>query len=184
MRAKRNAAAAAASSEASSAALGLTTKVSKIETFDGEVDEAFAPMSVVVHLDGDQDVSRGDMLSRPHNRPIVGQDLEAMVCWMTDKPLQSRGRYSLKHTTRWTRAIVSELVHRLDINTGELDTNATELGLNGLGRIKLRTTSPIVYDPYGQNRTTGSFILVDETTNATVAAGMLLPGLSASEFVI
>jgi sulfate adenylyltransferase subunit 1 (EFTu-like GTPase family) len=139
-------------------------------------------MSVTIHLADDIDVGRGDLISRPHNQPIVGQDLEALVCWMSDKPLQPRGRYALKHTTKWTRAIVSEVVNRLDINTGELDTAATELGLNALGRIKLRTTSPIVYDPYRQNRTTGSFILVDETTNATVAAGMLLPGIPVSEW--
>jgi sulfate adenylyltransferase subunit 1 (EFTu-like GTPase family) len=93
---------------------------------------------------------------------------------MADKPLQARGRYALKHTTKWTRAIVSEIVHRFDVSTGEVDPTATELPLNGLGRIKLRTTNPLVYDPYAQNRTTGSFILVDESTNATVAAGMLL----------
>jgi bifunctional enzyme CysN/CysC len=163
---------------------GRTSRISRIEEGGRSIEAAYAPMSVVIHLADDVDVGRGDLICRPNNQPIVGQDLEAMVCWMADKPLQPRGRYALKHTTRWTRAIVSELVHRLDINTGDLDTTATELGLNGLGRIKLRTTSPIVYDPYRQNRTTGSFILVDETTNATVAAGMLLPGVSSSEFVI
>jgi len=97
-----------------------------------------------------------------------------MICWMTDKPLQPKGRYALKHTTRWTRAIVTDLLYRLDVNTGHRDESPAQLGLNDLGRIRLRTTTPVIYDPYRRNRTTGSFILVDEATNATVAAGMLL----------
>jgi sulfate adenylyltransferase large subunit len=153
---------------------GLTTRIARIEEGGRPIEAAFAPMSVTIHLADDIDVGRGDLLCRPNNQPIVGQDLEAMVCWMSDKPLSPRGRYALKHTTRWTRALVNELRYRLDINTGELDTSAQQLALNGLGRIMLRTTTPIIYDPYAQNRTTGSFILVDESTNATVAAGMLL----------
>ncbi len=96
-----------------------------------------------------------------------------MICWMTDKPLAPKARYALKHTTRWTRAIVTELLYRLDVNTGHRIQDATQLGLNDLGRIRLRTTTPIIYDSYARNRTTGSFILVDEATNETVAAGML-----------
>jgi sulfate adenylyltransferase subunit 1 (EFTu-like GTPase family) len=114
------------------------------------------------------------MLCRPNNQPTVGQDLDAMICWMADRPLSARGRYALKHTTRWTRAMVTDVRYRLDVNTGHRDETAPELKLNDLGRIQLRTTTPILYDPYRRNRTTGSFILVDETTNATVAAGMLL----------
>jgi sulfate adenylyltransferase large subunit len=153
---------------------GHTTKIARIEEGGRPIDVAFPPMSVTIHLADDIDVGRGDLICRPLNQPLVGQDLEAMVCWMTDKPLSPRGRYALKHTTRWTRAIVTQLRYRLDINTGDRDETATQLPLNGLGRISLRTTTPIVYDPYAQNRTTGSFILVDEATNATVAAGMLL----------
>jgi bifunctional enzyme CysN/CysC len=154
---------------------GRTTTISRIEEGGQPIEAAFAPRSVTVHLADDLDVGRGDLICRRNNDlPIVGQDLEAMICWMTDKPLQARGRYALKHTTKWTRAIVSEIVHRFDVSTGDVDPSATELPLNGLGRIKLRTTAPLVYDPYAQNRTTGSFILVDESTNATVAAGMLL----------
>jgi sulfate adenylyltransferase subunit 1 (EFTu-like GTPase family) len=97
-----------------------------------------------------------------------------MVCWMADKPLSAKGRYALKHTTRWTRAVVTELLYRLDVNTGHRDEAARELRLNDLGRIRLRTTTPILYDPYRRNRVTGSFILVDEVSNATLAAGMLL----------
>ena len=153
---------------------GLTTKIAKLEEGGRAIDAAYPPMSVTVHLADDVDVSRGDMLCRPNNQPVVGQDLDAMVCWMSDKPLAARGRYALKHTTRWTRAIITELVYRLDINTGHRDEQVDKLELNALGRIRLRTTTPVIYDPYRRNRTTGSFILVDEATNATVAAGMLL----------
>ena len=153
---------------------GLPSKIDRIETLDGPLDHAFAPMSVTVHLADDVDVSRGDMICRPNNQPIVGQDLDAMVCWMSDKPLQARGRYAIKHTTRWARAVVTELLYRLDIHTSHREEGVPQLGLNDLGRIRLRTTTPIIYDPYRRNRATGSFILVDEATNATVAAGMLL----------
>jgi bifunctional enzyme CysN/CysC/sulfate adenylyltransferase subunit 1 len=153
---------------------GKTSKITRIEEGGKAIEAAFSPMSVTIHLADDIDVGRGDMITRPNNQPIVGQDLDAMICWMTDKPLQPRGRYAIKHTTRWSRAIVTDLLYRLDINTGHRDSAASELGLNGLGRIRLRTTTPILYDPYRVNRTTGSFILVDEATNATVAAGMLL----------
>ncbi|MFN9787274.1 MAG: sulfate adenylyltransferase subunit CysN [Planctomycetia bacterium] len=153
---------------------GMNSRVAKIETFDGELEEAFPPMSVVVHLDNDVDVSRGDMLCRPNNRPVVGQDLEAMVCWMAEQPLSPRGKYALKHTTRNTRAMVSSIQYKLDVNTGHRIEGVQQLGLNDLGRISLRTMAPICYDEYRRNRATGSFILVDEATNATVGAGMLL----------
>ncbi len=153
---------------------GLTTKIARIDQGAHPVDAAFAPMSVTVHLQDDLDVSRGDMICRPNNQPVVGQDLDAMVCWMSDKPLAPKGRYTLKHTTRTTRAIVTELLYELDINTGHRLENPEKLDLNDLGRIRLRTTTPVIYDPYRRNRTTGSFILIDEATNNTVAAGMLL----------
>ncbi|MEO8553270.1 MAG: sulfate adenylyltransferase, partial [Kofleriaceae bacterium] len=153
---------------------GLTTTITRIEQHGRDIDAAFSPMSVTLHLRDDLDVSRGDVICRPNNRPAVSQDLDAMVCWMSDKPLQLRGRYALKHTTRWTRAVITELLYRLDVNTGHRDETKGDLRLNDLGRIRIRTTTPIVYDPYKENRTTGSFILVDEATNATVAAGMLL----------
>ena len=160
---------------------GRTTTIARIEEGGRSIDAAYPPMSVTLHLADDVDVSRGDLICRPAHQPIVGQDLEAMVCWMANKPLQARGRYAIKHTTKWARAVVGELVSRLDINSGEQQAAPTELGLNALGPIKLRTTVPLVYDPYRQNRTTGSFILVDEATNATVAAGMLLPAPASSE---
>jgi sulfate adenylyltransferase subunit 1 (EFTu-like GTPase family) len=133
-------------------------------------------MSVTIHLADDVDISRGDMLCRPNNQPTVSQDLDAMICWMTDKPLQQRGRYAIKHTTRWARAQVTDMLYRLDINSGHRIEAPEQLGLNDLGRIRLRTTTPLLFDEYKQNRTTGSFILVDETTNATVGAGMLVNG--------
>ncbi len=153
---------------------GLATTITKLEHSGVVVDTAYAPMSVTVHLADDLDIGRGDLLCRPNNQPTVAQDLDAMICWMTDKPLEPKGRYALKHTTRWSRAIVTDVLYRLDVNTGHRDESADKLGLNDLGRIRLRTTSPIIYDAYKRNRTTGSFILVDETTNATVGAGMLL----------
>ncbi|HSH22547.1 MAG TPA: GTP-binding protein [Acidimicrobiales bacterium] len=153
---------------------GWSTTVASIETADGPVAEAFAPMSVVVRLTDDLDVSRGDLICRPHNRPLVGQDLEAMVCWLDERSLQAGGRYTIQHTTRAARAVVKELSYRLDVNTLHRDEQATGLGLNEIGRLSLRTTAPLFYDEYRRNRGTGSFILIDEATNATVAAGMLL----------
>jgi bifunctional enzyme CysN/CysC len=153
---------------------GFTTTIESVETSDGPVPEAFSPMSVTVRLADDLDVSRGDMLCRPSNRPTVGQDVEAMVCWMTDTPLRTRGRYAIKHTTREARALVTDLQYRLDVNTLHRDESAETLSLNEIGRVKLRTTAPLFYDEYRRNRATGSFILVDEATHATVAGGMIL----------
>jgi len=153
---------------------GLSTKISKLEQGGAPVEAAFAPMSVTIHLADDVDVSRGDMICRPNNQPVVGQDLDAMVCWMSDRPLSLKGRYALKHTTRTTRAIVTELLYKLDVNTGHRLEGVDKLDLNDLGRVRLRTTAPVIYDPYRRNRTTGSFILIDESNNTTVAAGMLL----------
>jgi bifunctional enzyme CysN/CysC len=153
---------------------GLTSRISAIDSYDGPVAEAYPPMSVTVRLDDDIDISRGDMLCRPHNQPTVGQDIDAMVCWLTDRPLQPNGRYAIKHTTRNARAVVKELRYRLDINTLHRDESCTGLGLNEMGRISLRVTAPLMYDEYRRDRNTGSFILVDEATNATAGAGMIL----------
>jgi bifunctional enzyme CysN/CysC len=156
---------------------GLTTRIAAIETMDGPVEEAFPPMAVTVRLTDDLDISRGDMLCRPHNAPQVTQDLDAMVCWMTDKPLRPRTKLVLKHTTRTARALVKHLHYRLDVNTLHRQEGAEQLGLNDIGRVVLRTTLPVFADEYRRNRSTGGFILVDEATNATVAAGMIV-GLS------
>ena len=126
-------------------------------------------------LDNDIDVSRGDMICRPGNQPLVGQDLEAMVCWMSEQTTLAPGRkYILKHTTRRVRALVKDLEYRLDINTLHRDQEATGLALNEIGRISLRTTQPLFFDRYRDNRGTGSFVLIEEGTFNTVAAGMIL----------
>ncbi|MGD0084918.1 MAG: GTP-binding protein [Acidimicrobiales bacterium] len=153
---------------------GFSSKVEAIETYDGPLAEAYPPMSVVVRLAEELDISRGDMLCRAHNRPNEGQDISAMVCWMAETPLKPGTKLMLKHTTRWARALVKDLEYRLDVNTLHRDVQATELVLNDIGRIDLRTTVPLFYDEYRSNRVTGSFVLVDEGTNATVGAGMIL----------
>ena len=152
---------------------GLTTTVAGIDTFDGPIDEAFPPMSVTVRLTDDVDVSRGDLICRPLNQPTVGQDLDAMVAWMTERPLAVGDFLALKHTTRWVRAVVRDVRYRLDVNTLHRDESASTLGLNDVGRVSLRVTQPLYYDSYRRNRLTGSFILAAEDTNVTVGAGML-----------
>jgi bifunctional enzyme CysN/CysC len=152
---------------------GFSSHVVSIDGPDGPLPEAFPPESVVVRLEDDIDISRGDMLCRPNNRPNVGQDLSAMICWMAEKPLREGATFAIKHTTRWARARVRSLQYRLDVNALHHDSRAAELELNDIGRIHLRTTAPLFYDEYRDNRETGSFVLVDEQTNATVAAGML-----------
>jgi bifunctional enzyme CysN/CysC len=153
---------------------GLTSRITNIDTFDGPLEEAYPPMSVTVRLADDIDVSRGDMICRVGNQPMVGQDIEAMVCWMTDDfELQPRSRFILKHTTRSAKAVVRDIAYRLDVNTLHRDEAATSLGLNEIGRIALRVTVPMFVDEYRRNRTTGSFILIDEATGNTVAGGMI-----------
>jgi len=153
---------------------GLTTSIEAIETADGPVDEAFPPMSVTMRLADDLDISRGDMICRPHNRPAVSQDVDAMVAWLSEMPMQLGGRYVVKHTTRSARSLVQELYYRLDVNTLHRDLDATVLGLNEIGRVRLRVMVPLFYDGYRRNRTTGGFVLIDEATNNTVGAGMIL----------
>jgi bifunctional enzyme CysN/CysC len=155
---------------------GRTTKIARIETLDGDVGEAFPPMSVTVHLEDDLDVSRGDLICRPHNHPQPTREIDATICWMAEKPLRPGARLGIKHTTRSGRVILDELRYRLDVNTLHRDLEATELGLNDIGRVTLRTNTPLIVDPYRRNRFTGSFILIDEATNDTVAGGMILAG--------
>ena len=152
---------------------GMTSKISRIDLFDREITEAFPPMSVTVHLEDDVDVSRGDMIARVRNAPTPSQDIDAMVCWMTNTPLQPRQKLAIKHTTRTARPLVKDIQYRLDINTLHRDQDTKQLGLNEIGRVQLRTTVPLLCDPYSKNRTTGSFILIDEATGVTVGAGMI-----------
>jgi bifunctional enzyme CysN/CysC len=153
---------------------GFATRVRRIEAAGTEIAEAFAPMSVTLLLDDDVDISRGDMICRPHNRPAAAQDIDAMVCWMSsDLALARRSRLVVKHTSRTVKAIVTDLQYRIDVNTLHRDESATQLGLNEIGRVRLRLTQPIFCDPYARNRTTGGLILIDEGTNATVGAAMI-----------
>jgi bifunctional enzyme CysN/CysC len=139
------------------------------------VPEAFPPMSVTIRLEDEIDISRGDLICRPNNAPNVAQDVEALVCWMDEsKPLQVGGKYAVKHTTRSARAIVRQLHYRLDVNSLHRDETADSLALNEIGRVKLRTTVPLMADEYRRNRTTGGFIIIDEATNRTVGAGMIV----------
>ena len=153
---------------------GRTSRIASIDTLDGSLDEAFPPMSVTVRLEGDLDVGRGDMIVRPTDRPPPARELVADVAWMADAPLEAGGRYTIKHTTRTARAVVDAVEHRIDVHTLEPDCTGCSLRLNDLGRVKLRLSSPLTADPYAINRTTGSFILIDEATNDTVGGGMVV----------
>ncbi|WP_433214563.1 sulfate adenylyltransferase subunit CysN [Dactylosporangium sp. CS-047395] len=154
---------------------GFTTRITHIETADGPLAEAYPPMSVTIRLADEIDIARGDLICRPNNAPQVAQDIEAMVCWMDEtRPLAVGGKYAIKHTTRAARAVVRGLQYRLDVNTLHRDESAQQLGLNEIGRVKLRTTVPLLADEYRRNRTTGGFIIIDEQTNRTVGAGMII----------
>ncbi|MBJ7479781.1 adenylyl-sulfate kinase [Rhodococcus erythropolis] len=154
---------------------GFTSTVKAVHGPGGDViDEAFAPSAVCIELTDDLDVSRGDQLCRLNNRPQVGQEIDAMVCWLTEQTtLSENNRYSLLHTTRSTKAQIVKLDYRLDVNSLHRDEKAESLSLNEIGRISIKTQQPLMFDPYRRNRVTGSFILVDETTGNTVAAGMI-----------
>jgi sulfate adenylyltransferase subunit 1 len=154
---------------------GFTTKIQKIHTFEGEIEEAFPPMSVSLLLEDDLDLGRGDMIVRPQNQPEVTQDLDLMVCWFSQSPLQLRGKYAVMHSTQDdVRCIVKNIQYRMNINTLHRDMENTAIKMNDIARIQIRTTKPLFIDPYRQNRLTGSLILIDENTNETVAAGMVI----------
>lgn len=153
---------------------GFTTKIAKIDTADGELEEAFPPQSVTVLLEDDLDLSRGDMIVRENNKPEVTQDIEVMVCWFTDKPLQLRGKYTIMHTTQEARCVIKDIRYKLNINTLSRDEEDKTIGINDIARVVLRTTKPLFVDAYRKNRTTGSIILIDEQTNETVGVGMVI----------
>jgi bifunctional enzyme CysN/CysC len=153
---------------------GFGSRIASIDTADGPVEEAFPPMSVTVRLEDELDVSRGDLICRPNNQPTVTQDVDAMVVWMDERTaLRPGARLTLKHTTRSCRALVKDLQYRLDVNSLHRDQESTELVLNEIGRVRLRTTQPVFVDSYARNRATGGFVLIDEQTNRTVGAGMI-----------
>lgn len=153
---------------------GFTTKIKTVETFDGQLEEAFAPMSVTITLEDEIDIARGDMIAKPNNQPTIGQDIDIMVCWMADKALNPSGKYLIKHTSNETRCMIKEVLYKIDINTLNKNEDDKTIGLNDIGRIKLKTAKPLCYDAYKSNRTTGAVIIIDEGTNETVGAGMIL----------
>ena len=153
---------------------GFTTKIKTIHSEEGELGEAFAPLSCSVLLEDEIDISRGDMIAKPNNPPQKGQDIEAMVCWFSDNKMRVRGKYVLRHTTNEVKAIVKGLQYKVNINTLHKVEDDKEFGLNEIGRVQLRTSSPLLYDSYKKNRITGSFILIDDQTNETVGAGMIV----------
>ena len=152
---------------------GGRTRIASIDTFDGELDEATAPMSLTLRLEDELDISRGELICHPEEAPSVGRALHADVCWMTGDLLRPGARYVLKHTSRTVTAVVDSIEDLVDTHTLERIDAPGELGLNDIGRVRLRTSAPLAYDPYASNRRTGSFILVDEASNATVAGGMI-----------
>jgi sulfate adenylyltransferase large subunit len=153
---------------------GARTRVAAIDTFDGPLAEAFPPMSVTLLLEDDIDVSRGDLICGVEDQPRLSREFEADVCWMADAPLRAGGRYAIKHATFAARAIVDAIESRIDVHTLESEPGTAELALNDIGRVCLRTSKPMAFDPYRVNRATGSFILIDEATNDTVGAGMIV----------
>lgn len=153
---------------------GLTSKIKGIEIMGEEVKEAFAPMSVIMTLEDDIDISRGDMIVKPNNLPQVKQEVDVMVCWMSDRPLQVGGKYAIKHTSRDARCVIKEVRYKMNINSLQKVDGETTIGLNDIGRIKLRTTASLFFDGYRKNRITGSVIIIDEGTNNTVGAGMIV----------
>lgn len=153
---------------------GFTSKIKSIDTFDGKVEEAFSPMSVCMTLEDDIDISRGDMLVRENNKPTIEQDVDLMICWMNERKMIQRGKYTIRHTSQTARCIIKEVKYKMDIKTLHRIEDDLEIGLNDIGRITIRTTKPLFFDSYRRNRNTGSIILVDEATNETVAAGMII----------
>jgi len=153
---------------------GFTSSIKKINTFDGEIEQAYPPMSVTILLEDEIDISRGDMIVRENNQATVTQDLEVMVCWFNQKPLQMRGKYAILHTTKDARCMVKDIRYKLDINTLHRNEEDKTVGMNDIARVVLRTTQPLFMDSYRKNRITGALIFVDEGTNETVGAGMII----------
>ena len=152
---------------------GGRSRIAAIDTYDGELEEAMAPMSFTLRLEDELDISRGELICHPDEAPVVARELEADICWMTDELLRPGSRYVLKQTSRSVTAVIDRIEDLIDVHTLERMPAPQELGLNDIGRVHLRTSAPLVFDPYTSNRRTGSFILIDESSNATVGAGMI-----------
>lgn len=153
---------------------GLTSTIKSIDTLDGPLKEAFSPMSVTITLEDEIDISRGDMIVRENNQPLVVQDIDVMLCWLNNKGPMPRAKYTLFHTSNEVKAVIKEVQYKVNINTLHRIEDDKEIKMNEIARVQLRTTKPLLVDPYRRNRNTGSIILVDEATNETVAAGMII----------
>ncbi|RLD62570.1 MAG: sulfate adenylyltransferase [Bacteroidetes bacterium] len=153
---------------------GFTSTIKSIDTMGKSLDETFPPQSVTITLNDDIDISRGDMIVNAANGPTVSQDIDLMICWFNEKPLQLRGKYAVKHTTKDVRCMVNDIKYKVNINNLENNTEDKSVGLNDIARISIRTTKPLLFDSYRKNRITGSIILIDEATNETIAAGMII----------
>ena len=152
---------------------GARTRIAAIDTYDGELEEAMAPMSLPLRLEDEIDVSRGELICHPDRAPVVGREFVADICWMTDEPMRPGARYLIKHTSRSATAAIDGIEDLLDVHTLERTDPPAGLALNDIGRVRLRTSTPLAFDPYTSNRRTGSFILIDESSNGTVGAGMI-----------
>lgn len=153
---------------------GFTSKIKSIHNYNNEIKEAFSPMSVTMTLEDDIDISRGDMIVRENNQPNVSQDLDLMVCWLNDKPMINGGKYAVKHTTNDARCIIKEVKYKVNINTLHRIEDDKVINTNDIARITIRTTRPLLFDKYSRNRITGSLILINEATNETVGAAMIV----------
>ena len=153
---------------------GSSARIKTLELFGEQIEEAYAPMSVTMTLDSDVDISRGDMIVRENNVPNMQQEFDVMICWMHSEKLNAGGKYSLRHTVKETRCVIKDIRYKIDINSLHRNENDKNIGMNDIARISLKTTSPIFFDSYRKNKHTGSIILIDEATNETVAAGMIV----------
>jgi sulfate adenylyltransferase subunit 1 len=153
---------------------GFTSKIKTIDSLEKELEEAFAPMSVSMTLEDDIDVSRGDMIVRSNNKPETSQDIEVMLCWLNNDGARPRAKYTIRHTSNEQTAMIKEVVYKIDINTLERNSEDKDLTMNDISKVKIRTTQPLMFDSYRENRYTGSIILIDDATNETVAAGMIV----------
>ncbi|WP_040279615.1 sulfate adenylyltransferase subunit 1 [Psychroserpens damuponensis] len=153
---------------------GFTSKIKTIDTLDKTLDQAYAPMSISMTLEDDIDISRGDMIVRSNNKPESAQDIEVMLCWLNNSPAKPRAKYSIRHTSNEQKAMIKEVVYKINVDSLDRNTEDKDLKMNDISKVKIRTTKPLMIDSYRENRTTGSIILVDDTTNETVAAGMIV----------
>ncbi len=152
----------------------LKSTIKSIDVYKTHADRVYAPMSVTITLDDDIDISRGDMLVKEDNMPLITQDIDVMICWMHEKPLQVNGMYAVKHTTRDVRCIIKEVRYKVNVNNLEHVEGDLNVGLNDIACISIRTTKPLFVDPYKKNRRTGALVIIDEATNNTIGVGMVL----------